>query len=601
MSGFDEDLLVYYQRELRTLRALGGEFASAYPKVAGRLDLGAEASADPQVERLIESFAFLTARIQRTIDDDFPIIPEHMLAVLYPHLTTPLPSMSIARIDPDPTQGALTTGHVVPRGTRLFAETAQGVACRFRTAYETVLWPVRVSKVAAGSADTFPALGTLDAAAVIAVRIEATGAAPLDALPLESLRFCLGGDDLTSARLYELLGRALSAVVVVPGDETVPSATLPPGAVVPVGFGDNEAVLPDPPQAHPGYRLLQEYFAFPEKYLFVDVTGLAGALRGRSFDLLFLLREAPGKTAHIDSRCFQLGCTPVINLFDRVSEPVRIDQTALEYRLIPDLRWEPITEIHSIQSLSSSTDPREEAAILAPYFSCSHAEQAARAWYVARRVPSGRAGVPGTDMVLSFVDLDFKPARPAEQSVYAHLLCTNRGLAEQVPAGAFLQPDQPLPKREIVLLRRPTSQVQPPMDGETLWRLVSHLSLNHLSLDGTPQGLRAFREILRLYGVPGRTGFAQQIDGIVAMEVTRAVRRIGAAPWRGFVQGRAVSLTFDEGAFIGSSAYMLGAVISRFLALHAGINSFTQLTIKSLSRDKEWKTWPPAAGALDVL
>lgn len=601
MSGFDEDLLVYYQRELRTLRALGTEFATAYPKIAARLDVGAEVSPDPQVERLIESFAFLSARIQRTIDDDFPIIPEHMLGVLYPHLTAPLPSMSIIRIDPDPTQGALTTGHAVPRGTRLFAETAQGVSCRFRTAYDTVLWPLKVAKVVAGSTDTFPALGNLDAAAVVAVRLEATGAAPLEALPIERLRFFLGGDDLTSAQLYELLGCALSGVVVVPGDQTVPSAVLTAECIRPVGFADDEAVLPDPPQAHPGYRLVQEYFAFPEKYLFLDVTGLKGALRGRSVDLLFLLRQPPGKTAHIDASCFQLGCTPVINLFDRMSEPVRIDQTALEYRLVPDVRWEPITEIHSIGTLSASTDPRERAAILAPYFSCSHGEQAARAWYVARRLPSARASVPGTDMMLSFVDLDFQPARPAEQTVYAHLLCTNRGLAEQVPAGALLQPDQPLPKREIVLLRRPTAQIQPPLGGQTLWRLVSHLSLNHLSLDNTPEALRAFKEILRLYGVPGRAGFAQQIDGIAGMSVAHAVRRIGEDPWRGFVHGRAVDLTFDEAAFVGTSAYLLGAVLSRFFALYAGINSFTQLTIHSLSRDKEWKTWPPAAGALDVL
>lgn len=601
MSAFNEDLLVAYQRELQALRTLGSEFARAYPKAAARLDLGADGSADPQVERLIEAFAFLTARIQTTIDNDFPLIPGALLDVLYPHLTAPAPSVAIARFEPKVTQGALTDGHLIARGTSLFAETAQGATCRFRTAYDVTLWPVRLGRPRLTSVDAYPFLSGASAAAVLVVPVETRGTLPLEALPLDELRLHLAGDVLSAAPLYELLAAARGVLVVPEGAER-PSARLGPEAIRPVGFGPREAVLPAPPQAHPGYRLVQEYFACPEKFLFLDVAGLKGALRGTRSEILFLLGSAPPKTVMLDDQALELGCTPVVNLFERTSEPLRLDHTRHEYLLVPDARFESITEIHSVLKVSASADPREQASVIAPYFSVQHGETTQeRSFFATRRVPSSRLHVPGTDLMISFLDLDFTPRLPADKTVFAHTLCTNRGLAEELPPGTLLQVEDALPASLITLLRRPNPQRMPPLAGETLWRLVSHLSLNHLSLGNNPACLTALKEILVLYGQSGQPGFRQQIDGLKEMAVERTVSRVGQEAWRGFVSGHAITLTFDERNYVGSSAFLFGAVLRHFFALYASVNSFTQLTVRSLQRDEDWKRWPAVTGVLDVL
>jgi type VI secretion system protein ImpG len=601
MSAFNEDLLIYYQRELQALRALGSEFARAYPKVAARLELSEDGSPDPQVERLIESVAFLTARIQHTIDNDFPLIPGSLLDVLYPHLTAPTPSVSIARITPDPTQGTLTDGYLVPRGTRLFAETAEGATCRFRTSYDTTLWPIALGQPRFTSVDAFPFLTGATAAGVLALPIEATGALPLDALPLDALRLHFSGDVLSAAPLYELLANA-QGLVVLPQDAERPSANLGPAAFDLVGFAPDQAVLPAPAQAHPGYRLIQEYFACPSKFMFLDLKGLRGSLRGQQSTLLFLLSEPPSRSVVLDQRSLELGCTPVINLFARTSEPVRLDHTKFEYRLCPDARFESTTEIHSVQRVSASADRREKASVIAPYFSVEHGpEPSQQSFYLTRRIPSSRVHIPGTDMLVSFVDLNFSPRMPADVTVFAHTLCTNRGLAEELPPGAVLQVENALPATGISLLRRPSPQQSPPLGGDTLWRLVSHLSLNHLSLGNDETCLPALKEILLLYGQSAQPGFRQQIDGLREMAVTRAVSRVGDQAWRGFVSGQAITLTFDERAYVGASAYLFGAVLRHFFALYASMNTFTQLTVRSLQRDEDWKRWPAVTGALDVL
>jgi type VI secretion system protein ImpG len=601
MSAFNEDLLIYYQRELQALRALGSEFARAYPKVAARLELSEDGSPDPQVERLIESVAFLTARIQHTIDSDFPLIPGSLLNVLYPHLTAPTPSVSIARITPDPTQGTLTSGHLVPRGTRLFAETAEGATCRFRTSYDTTLWPITLGQPRFTSVDAFPFLTGSRAVGVLAVPIEASGALPLDLLPIDRLRLHLSGDILSAAPLYELIAGA-SGIVVIPDDAAFPTANLGEQSIELVGFAAHESVLPAPPQAHPGYRLIQEYFACPSKFMFLDLLGLRGSLRGRRSTLLFLLSEAPSRTVALDQRSLELGCTPVINLFSRTSEPVRLDHTKFEYRLSPDARFESTTEIHSVLRVSASADAREKASVIAPYFSVEHGAAAhEHSFYLTRRVASSRVHVPGTDMLISFVDLDFSPRMPADLTVFAHTLCTNRGLAEELPPGAVLQMENALPATGIALLRRPTPQQGPPLGGDTLWRLVSHLSLNMLSLGNEESCLAALKEILLLYGQSSQPGFRKQVEGLHSMSVERAVSRVGDQAWRGFVSGQAITLTFDERNYVGASAFLFGAVLRHFFALYASMNTFTQLTVRSLQRDEDWKRWPAVTGALDVL
>ncbi|MBP5857370.1 type VI secretion system baseplate subunit TssF [Marivibrio halodurans] len=601
-DDYREELLPHYQRELDYLRRMGRAFGETYPKVAGRLEMGEGESADPHVERLIESFAFLTARIQQNIDAEFPKIPEALLGILYPQFTCPTPSMTIARLRPDPERGKLTGGHPIPRGTPLFATAPNGMTCRFRTGYPVTLWPLEVAEAGFQSTDGYDFLDHRpDVNAVLRLSIKTTDAA-ISELGLDRLRVHLNADRVTADTLYELLFVHARSVVLLPDGRRDRPIELGPAAIEPVGFEREDAVIDVPPHGQPAYHLLQEYFTIPEKFLFFDLAGLRPGDARQRLDILILLDKAPKRRLSIDAETFALHCTPVVNLFRKTSEPVRIDGRQSEYRLVADRRRERITEIHSILDVTASNLPEADAYRVEPFFSYSHGAsqtrggQGAHAFWYARRDATSRGDLRGTDMWISFLDLDWRPAKPAATTLYAHTLCTNRGLAEQLQAGALLQIEESAPLAGIDVLYKPTRQLNPPLGGETLWRLVSHLSLNYLSLSQFEGSLKALQEILRLYARTGDPAVEQQINGIVRMECRRAVRRLGPEAWRGFARGVDVNLTFDEGAYVGSSAILLASVLNRFLGLYASINSFAQLTARSQQREGIWKQWPPRAG-----
>ncbi|HEV3470597.1 MAG TPA: type VI secretion system baseplate subunit TssF [Pyrinomonadaceae bacterium] len=597
-----EELLRYYRSELTYLRRMGGEFAALYPRVAARLELGRDECADPQVERLIESFAFLTARLQRDLDAEFPEITTALLGVLYPQFTAPVPPMAVARFDVDPDQGKLTTGFPVARHTPLTAFTRQGHPCRFRTCYPVTLWPLRVTYAGFEDTGQFDFLdASAKVASVLRLKLHCAGG-DLSELELRRLRFYLNGEPGLASALYELLFCHVLGVAALPTDGGRP-VHLPQDSILPVGFGPEEDVLPYPRQAHPGYRLLQEYFAFPEKYHFFDLDHLDRALRGSTLDLLFLLDRRPAEHLSVGAETFALGCTPIINLFRKTTEPIRLDHRAPEYRLVPDKRRERTTEVHSILSVSASSNADDETRRFEPFYSYTHGMDGGghNAFWHARRAESVDRDVSGTEMFLTFLDLDFRPSLPPAQTVYAHTLCTNRELATQLPAGALLQIEEQAPLFGISCLTKPTFPVQPPLRGQTLWRLVSHLSLNHLSLAEGRDSLPALREILKLYGFSNRPSAEQQIAGLVSMECRPVVRRVGREAWRGFCRGTEVTLEFDEDMYVGSGAFLLGAVLERFLALYASVNSFTQLRIRSRQREGVWKQWQPTVGEKIVL
>lgn len=597
-----EDFLRYYQSELTWLRQMGSAFAGKYPGLAARLELSADTCPDPHVERLLESFAFLTGRIQQDIDGEFPEITTALLGILYPHFVSPIPAMTIAQFEPDPDQGKLTTGHLIKRQTPVFAQAADDLICRFRTCYPVTLWPLEVVAANFARPAQYDFLDSAtQVASVLHLQLESRGVT-LPELELDRLRFYLHGDRVLTQSLYELIFGHACGVALLKGEDK-PPVWLPPAALQPVGFGREEEVLPAPGPAHPGYRLLQEYFTFPEKFLFFDLNNLDARGDAETLSILILLDHQPKERLVIESGTFRLGCTPLINLFPKTTEPIRLDHRQVEYPLIADKRRERTTEIHSILKVSAASASEDETRTFEPFYSYNHhaAKKPDQAFWYARRRATGRMDLPGTDVCLSFVDLDFHPCQPPTQTVYAHTLCTNRDLAEQLTAGARLQLDEGAPLQTITCLKKPSRQLYPPLRGATLWRLISHLSLNHLSLAGGRESLHALREILRLYNFADHPSLQQQITGISDMSVQPALRHIGHDAWRGFCRGVAVRLEFDESLYVGSSAFLLGAVLNNFFALYASVNSFTQLTITSKQREGVWKQWPPMAGEKIVM
>jgi type VI secretion system protein ImpG len=320
-----ESLLRYYHSELSYLRKMGAAFARRYPKIGTNLELSADQCADPHVERLIESFAFLTARLQRRMDQEFPEITAALLGVLYPHLVNPVPPMAIAQFQVDPDQGKLTTGHEIRAGTQLFAQTTDGLTCRFRTCYPVTLWPLDLISAGFESPAQFDFLDSAaDVASVLRLRISAVGL-NLEELSLGKLRFYIRGDATLVNTLYELLFCHAMRVAILPENGRRP-VYLPERSILPVGFEPTDEVIPYPPQSLPAYRLLQEYFAFPEKFHFFELDHLDAVLKGKTLDILILLdRVAPSRMA-VDRGTFCLGCSPIINLFRKTTDPIRVDQ-----------------------------------------------------------------------------------------------------------------------------------------------------------------------------------------------------------------------------------------------------------------------------------
>jgi len=606
-----DDLLPYYERELKFIRQMAGDFAEKYPKVAGRLLLQPDTCDDPHVERLIEAFALLSGRVHRKLDDEYPEITEALLDVLYPHYLRPVPSQAVVQFQLDPSQSAPASTRL-PAHVPIHSKPENGNVCSFRTCYPVSLWPLRVTAASVSPVNRFAAPGMpADAAAVIRIGMECLGALRLEQLPLDSLRFYLNGESAAVHTLYEFLFlHALRiSVRALPAKEGGAQAILPATNLRPVGFASSEGILPYSDRSFLGYRLLQEYFSFPEKFFFVDLTGLDRIAKsgfGTAFEILIFLKQpdqphrliALEQSVGVDT--FQLGCAPMINLFERIAEPVRITQTKTEYQIIPDQHRQWATEVYSVDRVASA-NYLEEPKIYEPFYSLRHgfsSDTPKHFWYTHRR-PSFRKNDNGTDVYLSLVDLDFNPALPPVEMLTLHVTCTNRDQASLLKLpGEFgeVEPEG-IPLVRARCLRRPSAAVRPPARRGLQWRLISHLSLNHLSI--VEKGTEALQEILRLYDFSNDPAIRKQIAGIVGLSSRSCISRVTSATGVVFCRGTDVTVEFDEDQYVGTGVFLLASVLERFLGLYSALNSFSRLTART--GKGVIKQWPPLAGEQILL
>lgn len=580
------DLLQYYKRELVYLRDQGSNFAKRYPKVASMLALHGTESLDPHTERLIESVAFLAARVHQDLDREFPQVAAALLDNLCPSLIQPVPSMTVAEFRLDPSQGKVTAGFRIPEHTALYASASSGQQCRFRTAWNTVLWPVTISKA------------MLEGGSTLRMTFECSPETDFAELEMDSLRIHLQGDWMTTMPLYEFLVADVVSASLVP--EGGSAQFLPNGSWREVGYSEGENVLPLPPNAQPAYGLMQEYFSFPRKFHFFDLLNIRARVgKCRRFELTLTLDQPARGLGNVTADNFRLGCTPVVNLFPKTSEPILVDHRHYEYLLVADRQRESTTEVHSIVSVTAS-DPNAERPVLVPSFSAlGHIRSDEQtSFWSSRREHSLRQDISGTDVFLSFVDQANTLKTPAEPVVFANLLCTNRRLAEQVPIGARMVAEGISKTATVRCLYEPTSQRSPPLGSETLWRLVSLLTLNHQSLVDGSTGKDQLREMLTLFASDS-TRDHEQIRGIRGLQARSVTGRVGHDAWRGYCRGTEVTLEFDEEAFVGGSQLLMSAVLARFFAMYTSVNSFVQLGVHR--GDEVWKQWEPMSGRQLVL
>jgi type VI secretion system protein ImpG len=610
-----DDLLVYYNRELSYLRKLGREFARAHPDVAPRLRLDAESGQDPYVERLLEGFAYLSARVRKKLDDDFPEIAEALLSNLYPHFLAPLPSMAIVQFALDPAQASLVDGYPLPRGTDLETEEVDSEACQFRTSFDVRLFPIRVAEAELRTVARRSDLPQLaDAQTALRIRLTSFGSeGPFSKLGFDRLRFFIAGEPVHANAMYEALLTDVAGVVVSRDSTDQNPVVLSRDLVCPVGFEAQEAMLPHSPRSFAGYRLLTEYFGFAEKFRFIDVGGLSQQVRdrlGTNLEVSFYFRRRyDALQRNVSADMFRLGCSPIINLFTERVDPFRLTETKTRYHVVPDVRRVRAREVYSIDRVTASS-PDGRSIEVPPFYAPNHSDPAAEArmyWYANRRIAGyveGRLDA-GTEVDISFLNLDASPAQAAQWTVAITATCLNRDLSSSLPFAAGRPRIRALPGgplAPILCVTPPTPTRRPSLREGALWRLISHLSLNHLSLVEGEIGASALREILALHDLVRSPDTTAKLQGVLKVSSRRATKRLRYGSVSGVCRGLQVNILFDEQRYADNGLFLFASLVERFLPLYVSLNSFTQLVASSRQRENGViHRWPPRAAETILL
>ena len=607
-----DNFLPYYDRELNAIRTLAAEFAEANPKIAGRLRLSADAVDDPHVARLLEGVAFLAARVHHRLDDEFPELTDALLGALYPHYLAPVPSCAIAQFTAAAdAQGAVT----VPAGRALDTEPVRGETCRYRTSAPVDVWPVeieaaRLSGLPLAAPANPRAVGRDGSRAVSVLRLTLRCTAPtmtMTLLGLDRLRLFLRAAPNVSLPLYELLCAHVLSVALADGPNDPAPVILPRDHLKPIGFAPEEALLPWPARSFSGFRLLTEYFAFPEKFLFLDLLGLDAktlVAAGPRMDVfVYLDRSLAELERVVDADSLATGCTPIVNLFPQRCDPVPLDHLATEYRVEPDRRRPGALEVWAIDRVRETRSDGTQRP-WAPFYrlAASSMQESPAGFYTVRRRAS--ATLPGSDVLLGPYEPGFDPEAEGNAVLSVDALCTNRDLPSELPFGGG-HPRLTLVEgiasiAAVACITAPTVPLRPPLREAGFWRLVSHLNLGHLSVVGGEDGAHALREVLRLYDLRQTAESAAAIEGLVGVSSQPGTARLPGGRAGSFCGGLVVSVEFDPRAW-GGGLYLLAAVLDVFLALHATVNSFVRTRAVLRGRSGHVAAWPARAGARTLL
>lgn len=614
------DLLEHYNRELQYLRESGGEFARAYPKIAARLGLDSFECADPYVERLLEGVSFLTARIQLKLDAAFPQMSQHLLEQLYPGYLAPTPSMAIAQFLPDLDNPRACNGTRIPRHSRLHSRPGphSDTRCTYRTAHALTLAPLELYaaecfRYSGLSARIHPAGLSRPPQSVIRLRLRAHGLAAQD-LAIDTLPLYLQGSDGQAERLYEhLLSHPGSAVLRFgpPGQETVRPLPVLHG----IGFDKEQALLPDWPNAFSGFRLLQEYFALPQRYLFVQQDGLHTALQGceqTDFEILwFAEQHDPRLEQRVDADSLVLHATPIINLFPTRAARITLTDERFEHHIVADPTRPMDLEVCHVLAVRGYGAPGHAPIDIHPFYCASDRDdvdaavsgyqlrRTARMLSVRQRREGHRTRYIGSETFIALHDT------PATNQLGLDLLCSNRDLPLTMPVGGAktdFSAEIELPLAAIRCLSGPSLPRPMLADSSVAWRLIQHLTLNYLAIAHTrpDAGLAALRRLLALYCHPMDQAGQRQIQGLSTLHAQAVTRRLPGGGPLAYARGTALTLSFDDAAFEGGSAFLLAVVLEQFFARQAGINSFCATTAHSLTRGEILRR-PPREGVCPTL
>jgi type VI secretion system protein ImpG len=626
----DPQFLKFYNRELQYIREMGGEFAQEFPKIAGRLGLETFECSDPYVERLLEGFAFLSARVQLKLDAEFPRFTQHLLEIVYPEYLCPTPSMAVVQFAPDLQEGSLVKGYTVPRGTALRSMLGKGdqTACEYRTAHDATLWPLELLQAEYFNREVVNiALPPRwqQAKAGVRLRLKTTAGVRFNELGLDRLTFFLRGGGHRSLALYEQIFADAQAVLIRPPSGGEWHHVVETKQIERVGFTDEEALLPVTAEAFQGYRLLHEYFAFSQRFMFFELGNLGPAVKrctGDVLEVLILFDRVDSVLENVvDASNFALNCTPAINLFPHRADRIHLNEQEQEFHVVPDRTRPMDLEVYRIERVNGYAEDGPAPLHFRPFYSMSdpalESLETQTAYFTTHRMPrvlsskqkrtGPRASYIGSEVYLSLVDGRQAPYSYDLSQLDVAILCTNRDLPLAMPVGKGTTDftlETGAPVKAIRCVAGPTEPV-PSHDfnsGSHVWRLINHLSLNYLSLvDGdSRQGATALREMLRLYADVFEADQRKQIDGLKSVQTKTITRRLPGSGPMTFGRGLEVTVTCDEAAYEGSGAFLFGAVLSRFFTQYVSLNAFTETVLRTVERG-EIMRWPASIGKRQLL
>ncbi len=619
-------ILKYYNRELQHVREMGAEFAQEYPKIAARLGMQGIECADPYVERLIESFAFLSARVQLKLDAEYPVFTQNLLQLLYPHYLAPTPSMAILQFEPNLAEAALASGYTIPRNTSLRSMLGRDdrTPCDYRTAHDLTFWPLQLTSAkyySSQSALAMLGIGEAEARAGIRLSFQCTAGVGNKDLHLDRLPIFIAGADGLPGALYETLFASALGFTVLDSSVRGIQSRRGKESIERCGFSPEEALIPYGGRSFQGYRLLQEYFAFPQRFLSVALSSLRGAVNvvpGSKFDIVILLnRVTPWLEAAVSADNFRLFCTPAINLIAKRADRIYLEGTQPEYQVIAD-RTQPLDfEIYDVTRAEGFGAASEPEVTFEPFYSSREVTWHGRhkAFFSIRREPrllsskqrarGPRSSYVGSEVFISLVDADHAPYPSRLQQLGVEVLCTNRDLPLHMPIGKGATDftcDIGAPLLSVRCVAGPTKPRASDVHGEFAWRLLSHLSLNYLSLLETSpsEGATALRELLTLYSDANDQAIQRQIDGVRNIVTKPITGRLPSAGPVSYVRGLELQVTCDESGFEGLGSMVFGAVLDEFFRQYVSLNSFTRLTLRTLNRGEVMR-WPARLGQRQIL
>jgi type VI secretion system protein ImpG len=592
--------LEYYYRELSFLRNAGAIFAKENPNIASRLKMDGSMTADPHVERLLESFAYLTARVQLNIDNVAKDVTDALLDVIAPHMNRPIPAVSIAQIQTNAGGSAPPlAGFKVPRHTELFTYSSDDNICKFRTVYQLALFPITLENVAIVSHGAYkfvPVPNSIqfeykahDTPTTYFLELTLKSkSGPLINFSLDELCFYINiADALFKKQLYQAIFSSSSLIYCSKYDESVAMPMLP-HSIVPLGLERDEMAVPPLPHEPHSYQLLQEFFHFFDKFMFFRIKNLEFLkyLRGGNFlqsegvKILIPLANATSDWARkVATNDILMNCTPIVNLHNVTTDPISWDKKQTFYHLSPNAQKNRTMEIFQIDEVFGIEKGQETR--MCPYFSLEKHTGNDVFWW-SKLVPTKHKNITGVDSLISFVDADSNIINPSKYVVYAKSLCTNRFLSEDIQQNTLLQAEIAIPANRILCLQKPVAPQYSLNKGLNNSRLIAQLSSNYL---GFPYGngkdiADRLKCVLDMHVGDNNREYGQallsQLDGV---SVTSTTKRIGNEAWRGFIDGENIELTISNSVDVGDW-FLLSQILHKYFAMNCQINTFVDMTLK---------------------